>query len=72
MNMLAKLAVPKRVLLKRALSGDTAQAALDPTSETALAPAPPPAHELERPVDVRARNLEIRLAETPEETQSVP
>ena len=45
MNMLAKLAVPKRVLLKRALSGDTAQAALDPTSETALAPAPPPLSE---------------------------
>ncbi len=72
MNMLAKLAVPKRVLLKRALTGSTAQAALAP-SDDALeieAPAPPPAHELERPVDVRARNLEIRLAETPEEIEA--
>ena len=48
MNMLAKLAVPKRVLLKRALTGSTAQAALAP-SDDALeieAPTPPPAGSL--------------------------
>ncbi|MEQ8504155.1 MAG: GNAT family N-acyltransferase [Rhodospirillales bacterium] len=50
MNMLAKLAVPKKMLPK-----------------IARLKRPDVLPETSRPVDVRARNLEIRLAETPEE-----
>ncbi|PIW28259.1 MAG: hemolysin-like protein [Rhodospirillales bacterium CG15_BIG_FIL_POST_REV_8_21_14_020_66_15] len=53
--MLAKLAVPIRALPKFAL----------PRRAT-----PGPAPEIRRPVDVRARNLEIRLAETPDEVEA--
>ncbi len=58
MNMLAKLAVPKRVLPKFIRAA---------RPEAAPLPVQEPAQKANRPVDVRARNLEIRLAETADE-----